>query len=339
MTPDRVHLICHANPIRKDLERFGFSTLDDYLRTARGALPPPLKLTCSEPLLLAPENADAGGRSDDAARVRDLNRALADPRTWGIVAAAGGAYFLRILPELDFSPLARRPHPFFAFGFSEMTPLVNLVASYRCGRGVYWLCPNYVGWKVAPAATARDVFAEFWKRLPETAARLGGGVRRGAGALAADAARFDPLAPRGLCGRLVSGSLTADAVRIVGGCLSVLAAAATGAPLRRVRVRERWLLLEDVNEAPHRIDRALAALRIAGWLDQIAGVLVGNFHTREQRQSEQVVEFLRMHLRHRPRTPIVVTEDVGHVWPIAPVPLNRRLRIERGRGGALSLAL
>src|SRR5574337_1021843 len=115
----RIHLLAHANPIGKDLARFGFRDLDEYLRCVRENLPADFRLTYDRRLLLAEEDQARGGRRDDAGRIRDVQNALDDPDTRAIVAASGGAYFTRLLPHLDFSGLARRANPLWAFGFSE----------------------------------------------------------------------------------------------------------------------------------------------------------------------------------------------------------------------------
>ena len=127
------------NPLLPDAAKLGVRNVDDYVAFVRRSLPAPFRLTFDRKVLQAKEQEQHGGRTDDAARVRDLQGALNDPATLAIVATNGGAYLSRILPHIDFSPLAQRRTPLWAFGFSELTGLVNLVASYRGGRGG-WKC-------------------------------------------------------------------------------------------------------------------------------------------------------------------------------------------------------
>lgn len=315
----RVHLIAHANPATRDIKRLGMPDTATYLRFIRAQLPRTHRLTATPRLFDAAEDQDRGGRRDDAARVRDLQNAMDDPATVAIVAVSGGAYFSRLLPELDFSALIRRHRPLWALGFSEMTGLVNIVSSYRAGRGVYWLCPNYLAWKIKPRRAARAAFAEFWRNLPDFIAE-----QRPAHA------EHLPLGP--IRGQLVSGTLRAGNVRLIGGCLSVLAGVLTGGVARRLRPDGRWLVLEDVFEPPYRVDRFLATLKIAGWFERVAGVLVGSFHYKRENRAPAVVELLRYHLPRGRRVPVVVSETVGHTWPIVPLPLNRPLSLRvRGR--------
>jgi muramoyltetrapeptide carboxypeptidase len=312
--PDRIHLIAHANPGTKDVKRFRFADTRAYFRFIRDHLPPPFQLTCSQKLFDAVEDQNRGGRRDDAARIRDLQEAISDPNTLAIVAAAGGAYLSRILPHLDFSPLTKRRTPLWSLGFSEMTNFVNLVASYRGGRGLYWLCPNYLAWKIKPRAQARAAFAEFWRGLPlvledrippSTTHLVFGDVR----------------------GRLVRGEARSGPVRLVGGCLSVLVAMLAAPLARRLRPNGCWLAIEDVDEPPYRTDRHLAALKLAGWFEHVAGVLVGSFHTNDEDQTPAVLELLKYHIAAERRLPIVVTHVFGHVWPMVPLPINRRMQM------------
>lgn len=317
VTPDRVHLIAPANPVSKDLVRFGYSDVRAYVAAIRAALPTGLRLTTSPALLTAAEDPARGGRRDDTARAADINAALRDPRTRAIVAASGGAYLTRILQRLDWRPLARRRHALAVLGFSEITSLTNLAARQAGGRGLYGLCPNYLGWKVEPPGAARAAFEAFWRALPQWLDLADGQADGGVWGLQAQ--RF-------------SGKPRAGVTQLAGGCLSVLAACIADPAFCRARPRGCWLALEDVNEAPHRIDRHLAALQLAGWLGAAAGVLVGDFHTREDADQRALVgEMLRFHLPAD--TPVLLTRDFGHVWPMQPLPLRRDLHLRRVRGG------
>lgn len=319
MPPNRVHLIAHARPPRDDLRKLAFASASEYLHFVRAHIPRSLRLTARSRFFELDADEWHGGRRDDAARIRDLQEALDDPDTLALVAANGGSYLSRILPHLDFSPLARRRAPLWVLGFSELTPLVNFVARYACGRGLYWLCPNYLAWKVRPRAAALAAFTEFWRVLPEV---LHGCVPGDTRHLV-----FGPLR-----GRWVAGKLRAGPVRLIGGCLAVLAAVLGGSHGQRLRPDGKWLFLEDIQEEPYRIDRHLAALKFAGWFDRIAGVLVGDFHTLTADTQPAVLELLRFHLPPRRRLPVVTTRDFGHVWPMVPVPVNRTLKLSvRGR--------
>ncbi len=308
--PNRIHLIGHGNPIGPDATRFGLEDVPTYVEFAERHLPAPLRLTYDMDLLTVVEEPWEAGRHDDAERIKDINAALRDRRTLAIVAAAGGAYFSRILPHLDFSPLTRRQSPLWMLGFSEMSTIVNLVASYRWGRGLYWLGPNWLSSRLRPAEAARAALGEFWRLLPE--------VLSGRRPTDAYHLSFEPVQ-----GELVAGRLKSGSIRVVGGCLAVLAAT-VGSPLaRRYRPMRKWLMLEDLKESPYRIDRHLAALKLAGWLEAAAGLIIGDFHMLNNDTQPAVLKLLEFHLPRKRKVPIVTTRSVGHVWPMSPMLLNR----------------
>ncbi len=325
----RIHLIAHAGAAAKDVRKFGFADAAELFAEIRRHLPRPYRLTGSTRFFEVAVDENKAGRRDDAARIRDLQAAIDDPRTLAIVAANGGAYFSRILPRLDFSALAERREPLWTLGFSEMTTLVNIIAGYRCGRGLYWLCPNYMAWKIRPAEAARAAHAEFWANLPA--------ILTGEAPADLEYLNLSPVR-----GRLVSGRVESGTVRLVGGCLSVFVAMLTDKLGRGIRPDGRWLAIEDINEPPYRIDRYLASLQIAGWFDRIEGVLIGDFHSStraqgrgsggEDDQQQAVIELLKFHVARERKLPVVVTSDFGHTWPIVALPINRAMRLTaRGR--------
>lgn len=326
----RIHFVCPAGPLTRDLERFGTRSAAAYLALVRQCVPDALAWTTDARLFRTVEDEQRGGRRDDAARIRDLQSALDDPATVAIVAARGGAYLTRILPHLDFSPLTGRGRPLAVFGFSELTTLVNLAATYPRGRGVYWLCPNFLAWKIQPRSRAMAAMGEFWRIIAQIAVGDGADApRRGQAVHADDAFAHDAALPlHDVTAKIASGRVRPGFAPIIGGCLSVLAAAA-GTPLfRRLRPDGRWLAIEDIHEAPYRIDRYLATLKLLGWFERVAGVLVGDFHADEQPdQRRAVLELLRFHLPAHHPPPVAMTRDFGHTWPIVPVPIGRAVRV------------
>lgn len=317
-TTNRIHLLAHANPIQKDIDRFEFASAAQYVAFIRDHLPPKSRLSFSPKIFAAVENPLRGGRSDDAARIRDLQNAIDDPATSAIVALAGGAWLGRVLPHIDPTLLQKRRTPLIISGFSEITGLVNWLATYDCVRAYYWLCPNYLAWKIAPPEAARVAFGDFWRHLPQ---------------------HFEPTSSdAAIRGKLVAGTLKPGRTRIVGGCLSVLVATLAGPIAQRVNPRGAWLALEDIGEAVYRIDRYLAMLKLAGWFDQMAGILLGDFHTKEDPdQIAAILELLKYHVPRKRKLPIIVTRDVGHVWPIRPLPINQSINVTiRGKNATFT---
>lgn len=309
-SPNRIHLIAPANPLRLDLPLFGVETVDAYVALVKEYLPPDLRLTYDRRVLHAEEFPWNGGRQDDVARIRDLQRAIDDPQTLALVAANGGAYLTRLLPHLRLDALQKRAQPLWVMGFSEISTLVAWFGSQRAGRGLYWLCPNWLGHRIKPVDAARAAFAEFWRTLPTVLAD-----RRPTDCQYLD---FGPI-----CGELVQGRVTSGRVRLVGGCLAVIANAIGGELGRSIRPAGKWIFLEDVKESPYRIDRHLAALKLAGWFERAAGVILGDFRMTHHDTQPATLDILRYHLPRDRKVPIVLSRSFGHTWPMVPIAVNR----------------
>lgn len=64
--------------------------------------------------------------------------------------------------------------------------------------------------------------------------------------------------------------------KITGGNLTIISSL-MGTPYE-IDTKDKILLIEDVGEAPYRIDRMLTQLRLAGKLQQAKGIIVGKCH-------------------------------------------------------------
>ncbi len=309
MAKRRVHLIAVGSPIGPDLRKLGLTDVGALCRRVAQALGGGFRVTADAGGLLATEDDRQGGRTDDARRARDLQRALADDTVAAVVALRGGAWFTRVLRRLDFDVLRRRSTRLHVFGSSEMTSLVNIVASYRRGVGVHDVMPMFV---LNASRSKRQATRDLDTYWSDVAAMMAGGP-----------------SSRSLTGTLLTGRLPREStIRAVGGNLTLVAAMMGGPFARAVRTRKRWLALEDVHEKPERIDRMLAQLRLSGLLDDVEGVLLGDFHRGREDVHDAVVALLRYHLPSR-KTPVVGRCNFGHVWPAAPLLLKRPLPMTR----------
>ena len=98
------------------------------------------------------------------------------------------------------------------------------------------------------------------------------------------------------------------------------------------------LVLEDVGEAPYRVDRMLTQWRSAGLLDKVAGVACGRFSWMEddiQPGDFSMEEILENRLGGL-GGPLVVNLPIGHGLPNQALPLGQRARLD-GRHGRLAL--
>jgi len=98
------------------------------------------------------------------------------------------------------------------------------------------------------------------------------------------------------------------------------------------------LVLEDVGEAPYRVDRMLTQWRTAGLLSELAGVATGRFSWAEDDilpgdfTMAQILEERLGDLS----IPLVMDLPVGHSLPNQALPLGWIAQLD-GAGGSLSL--
>jgi len=209
--------------------------------------------------VVAPHAHDArgylAGRDED--RAQDLLEAFADPAVDAILCLGGGYGSPRLLDLLDYDLIAR--HPKIFVGYSDITAL-HAAIGRRTGLVTFH---GLMGWDLAPRADANPRAVAFsWEWFVQAVTRA-----EPLGELPARA----PWQPQPLY-TVVPGSASG---RLAGGNLSLLAAT-LGTPYE-VDTAGKILLIEDVGEAPYRIDRMLTQLKLAGKLDDVAGFLIAEW--------------------------------------------------------------
>lgn len=235
---DRVAVVAPASPLprerKADLER-GLERLRQW-----GLRPEML------PNALAATGYLAG---KDADRAADLQKAMSEARYRAVFCLRGGYGCTRLLPRLDFAPLARDPKPIV--GFSDVTALLAAV----------WAKTGIVGFHGPMVAESRkSAMGAAAGKLQRTL--VTGGVP---GALPLPPGETPPhvLRPGTAEGPLVGGNLS-------------LVQSLVGTPWE-IETRGALLFLEDIDEKPYRLDRMLTQLRHTGALERAAGIVLGDF--------------------------------------------------------------
>lgn len=182
----------------------------------------------------------------DRERAEDLADAIAGDAA-AIWAIRGGYGTLRTLERVSLAPLLERPRPFI--GFSDNT-IIHL-ALHRMGL-VSFHGPH-AGHPHFPPATERVFRSVLQEAGP-------------AGVLPPGEEVISP--PVTLAPGVAEGPL-------LGGNLALLAASC--GTRYQPDTRGALLFIEDIDEPLYRIDRMLMQLRLAGLLDGIAGLVLGEF--------------------------------------------------------------
>jgi muramoyltetrapeptide carboxypeptidase len=271
---DTIMLVAPAGPVKKDV----------VLRYAR-------QLEAAGFRVIVPENL---GRTDgylagsDAERAAELNAAFRDPKVNAIFPCRGGYGLTRILDRLDYQAL--RAGPKIVTGFSDLTALHLAIARKARLVTFHAPMPEFDLWRTdgkfafAAAGFRRAVFADSYER----------GAKGFLLPLPTDGPRPVKLVGGRAKGRLVGGNLT-------------LICATLGTPYA-LEPQGNILMIEDTGERPYRTDRALSQLRLAGVLDAVAGVVIGQFSKTDAQETERVLRdyFGRL------KVPVVLNYPLGH---------------------------
>ncbi len=331
MARRHIHFIAPAGSLRTYLEHLSLTDSQSLVALIQETVGPDYGVTADLTLLSAVEDEARGGRTDDVARARDIERSLADDRVAAIIALRGGAWLSRVLPRIDFGVLDHRERPVAMIGFSELTTLVNIVGAHRHGLGLYDISPAFLSYGLRRYALTHaeetggfdEVKANDWMRRrvhTETSACFSHFV-----AMIEGRETCEPLS----C-RLVRGSLPESVTAtFVGGNLTVFSTLIGSRFEPCVNPAGRWIVIEDFNDRPERLDRFLAHLTLAGYWDRCAGVLLGDFHHRGRNIRPLVLAMLDYHLPAGGTVPVLTTDRIGHRWPMSPFPLHRPLNIRR----------
>lgn len=188
----------------------------------------------------------------DEQRAADLNAMFADPEVRAIHCVRGGWGSARLLPLLDWKTIAKNPK--ILLGYSDITTLLlalhaktGLVTFHGPVGASQWN-PFNVGYIKRVLQDAEAVTFENLKEIDEDD-------------LTVVENRVRTLHPGTARGRLLGGNLTVLSSLLGSGYLP------------------DWvgciLFLEDVEEAPYRIDRMLTQLRLAGILQKARAVIWG----------------------------------------------------------------
>ncbi len=189
----------------------------------------------------------------DAERVADLHDAFANPAIKAVLAMRGGWGCGRLLPLIDYNLLSKNPK--ILAGFSDLTSL--LLAVYAKTGLVTFHSP------MGSSVWNEFTVSHFKKILFEGASyKLQNPTAKG------DNLTQTTYRIRTLRGGQATGEL-------VGGNLAVLTS------IIGTDYMPDWkgkiLFLEEVNEEIYKVDRLLCQLQLAGVLQQVAGIVLGQF--------------------------------------------------------------
>jgi muramoyltetrapeptide carboxypeptidase len=234
-------------------------------------------------------------------RLSAINQALEDPSLDMLLAARGVTGSLDILPEFPFDSMRKERK--LLIGQSDVTSLL-VQTPFRSG------IPSIHG------PTLGAEFADYYdsddaKKSIDTLIKLISDPHftysiKGTSAISI----------KGKEGRLIAGNLT-------------MLTSLMGTPWD-IDYSESILILEEVGEAPYRVQRLLTQLLLGGKLDSLSGLCFGRFAKCNASAGPDVLtiidQFIDLKLKHK-GFPILKNIPVGHWGKSLPIPIGCRALI------------
>lgn len=230
----------------------------------------------------------------DEQRLADLHDMIADKEVRAIIFARGGYGTGRIAASIDYELI--KDNPKIIWGYSDITYLHTAI---RQKTGLV----TFHG--PMPASDIAD--PSFDEISSNSFCQLFNPIT-----LVYD----ERIAPLDV---LVEGVGTGE---LVGGNLSLITS--TLGTEFEIETDGKILCLEDIGELPYRIDSMLNQLKLAGKLDQVSGIVVGDFANADPNDKpslslEEVFEYYFSDLH----CPVMTGFKIGHCFPHFAVPLGR----------------
>ncbi|MCI1858675.1 MAG: LD-carboxypeptidase [Sporolactobacillus sp.] len=230
----------------------------------------------------------------DEERLSDLHDMFLNDEVRAIVCARGGYGSARFADRVDYELI--RSHPKIFWGYSDITYLHTAIRQ-QAGMVTFHgpMLASDLGEENVPLLS-KQLFSQLFEAV----------------SLKYDE-HISPL-------KIINDGRAEG--MIVGGNLSLLVSS-LGTPFE-IDTEEKLLLIEDINEAPYRVDGMLNQLRLAGKLDQAAGFIVGNFSADEsdlQEPTFSIDEVLENYLSAAGK-PAVSGFLIGHCAPNFSLPLG-----------------
>jgi muramoyltetrapeptide carboxypeptidase len=244
----------------------------------------------------------------DDQRAQDLNEMILDSKVKAIFALRGGYGTPRLLGMVNYKALRR--HPKIIVGYSDITAL-QMAVLRKVGL------VTFSGPMVAVEMwNSIDPYTEehFWRIVTSTK-RIG----------RLDNPADEPLRahhPGKAEGRLVGGNLS----------LLISLFGTSYVP----ELRQAILVLEEVDEAPHRVDRMLAQLSNSSSLNKIAALLLGRFTDcvpADASKPHLTIEQVLAEFVTRVHCPVLANLQYGHIPKKLTIPFGVRARVDSKKGG------
>lgn len=267
--------------------------------------------------VLAPHAGSRWGylAGTDEERAKDFNWAIENDDIDGVIFLQGGYGCTRMLHLLDYKLFSRKPK--VCCGYSDITAICNALTR-KSGVVTFH----------GPIALAKfdGVEGEWFKKVVRTVEPGGDLTHPSAPTTRQPAPGATTILPGKCQGHLVGGNLT-------------LVSSMVGTPYAP-NFKGAILFLEDINEAPYRVDRMLTQLWSSGALNQVAGIYFGDFKEKAPLPTDkpinpqveftmsQVLENVKLWVK----CPVLTGGNFGHLHDKWTLPIGLQAELDATKG-------
>ena len=228
----------------------------------------------------------------DELRAKDIMDMFLDDDVDAILCYKGGFGVTRLLDLLDFNEIKK--HPKLLIGFSDVTALLisinqlSGIPTIHGEMGVRYARADEFTKKHFFDCLLNDEYPVL-KNQAEEAITINSGKATG---------------------------------QIIGGNLCLIHAL-MGTPYE-IDTDNKILFIEEVNEAPYKIDRMLSTLRLAGKFKNLKGVILGKFSgcdDTENNGDQQLSDLINTYFKNL-NVPVLANFESGHAFPFLNIPFG-----------------
>lgn len=234
---------------------------------------------------------------DDKTRADDLNKMFADKDIKGIFIIRGGYGAARILNMIDYDKIKENPK--ILAGYSDVTAL-HIAINQKCNMTTFH---------------TPMICTEFYKEVDDyTLESFNDNVFK-------HSCAYKLINPEsgGDFVPLVKGNAVGE---ITGGNLSIVASL-MGTPYE-IDTKDKILFLEDIDEAPYKIDRMLMQLKLGNKFKDAAGIILGSWtgcESRDEKKSLSLKEIFDEIIVPENK-PAIMNVACGHCLPTMSIPMG-----------------
>ena len=231
----------------------------------------------------------------DEARLADFHKMIKDPNIKAIFFACGGYGSGRIIPHINYSLV--KAHPKILWGFSDLTYLHTAI---RQQTGLVTFHGPMIASDLGNGKNDPDITLAGFNQLFTPMIRM----------YNEEISELTVIQAGEATGELVGGNLTL--------LMSTLCTP------YEIDLQDKILFLEDINEEPYQIDSKLQQLRFSGKLDQLKGVVLGDFAKSEPKTDRPAftLQEIFTHYLSDLGIPVMSGFQIGHCQPHFAIPFG-----------------